>query len=80
MTVKEASKTVEDYLPDCDTRKFVLDILARAEKKKPAKIDSEERTFDCPACDSTLYYEYCEMEDCSFCPCCGQALDWGDVK
>lgn len=79
MTVKEASKTVEGYLPDCDTKKFVLDILERAEKKKPYDIDIEGQTFDCPNCLSSLWSED-DITEISFCSICGQALDWSDVE
>lgn len=96
MTVKEASKTVEGYLPDCDTRKFVLDILARAEKKKPIlKYHYNDEYFstsvECGNCGKILgsWDNGCVfcigskelfIEQNLFCRRCGQAIDWSDVK
>lgn len=82
MTVKEASKTVEGYLPDCDTRKFVLDILERAEKKKPTFV---MRNFSEELCCSILH-GHCpscrkiSLNWSAFCSNCGQALDWSNVE
>lgn len=87
MTVKEASKTVEGYLPNCDTKKFVLDILARAEPRKPIERTMKNEHFNeeitiekfyiCPNEHAFLVevqkgHEYCRR--------CGQALDWSGVK
>ena len=85
MTVKEASKTVEGYLPNCDTKKFVLDILARAEKKKPNVLYAYEKSYDleCPNCGAGnfhLMYDDNVADHFDFCAHCGQALDWSDIE
>lgn len=47
--------------------------------KKPKKINEEyingewRTEVECPSCGNPY------VED-SFCPCCGQALDWSDVE
>lgn len=96
MTYQEASKTVEGYLPDCDTKKFVLDILERAEKKKPILKDHAHNEYfsasvECGNCGAVLggwnYGRvFCTgskewfIKQNLFCRCCGQALDWSDVE
>ena len=80
MTVKEASKTVEGYLPDCDTRKFVLDILARAEKKIPYSLNNVPYACFCPSCNEQCGWNGQEKEHPDYCSHCGQALDWSDVE
>ncbi len=35
-----------------------------------------ERAYDCPCCKRTFGRE----TNMTFCPGCGQALDWGDVQ
>ena len=83
MTVKEASKTVEGYLPDCDTKKFVLDILARAEPKKTVIGRwNEKEAYRCPQCDCAIGYTkegFDYFVVINFCDNCGQAFDWSDL-
>lgn len=47
--------------------------------KKPYDVDTEYKTFDCPECLSKLYTDD-DMQDCGYCPVCGQALDWSDIE
>lgn len=73
MTVKEASKTVEGYLPDCDTRKFVLDIIERAEKKKVKDCDFALPIYDTDGCQNDVLFAYRAK-----CPKCSYVILDGD--
>jgi len=61
----------------------VFDILRQALKRnEPMKVkqtsnEQDFSLFDCPNCDTTMYYES-EPHDWKYCIECGQKLDWGD--
>lgn len=55
----------------------VIKALEKQIPKKPYDVDTECKTFDCPACLSKLYADE-DVRDCTYCCVCGQALDWGE--
>ena len=58
---------------------LAIKALEKQMPKKPYDIDTEYKTFDCPECLSKLYTDD-EMQDCSYCPVCGQRLEWGETE
>lgn len=57
----------------------VIKALEKQIPKKPYDVDTECKTFDCPACLSKLYADE-DVRDCTYCCVCGQALDWGEEE
>lgn len=57
----------------------VIKALEKQIPKKPYDVDTECKTFDCPACLSKLYADE-NVRDCTYCCVCGQALDWGEEE
>ena len=57
----------------------VIKALEKQIPKKPYDVDTECKTFDCPACLSKLYADE-DVRDCTYCCVCGQALDWGEKE
>lgn len=57
----------------------VIKALEKQIPKKPYDVDTECKTFDCPACLSKLYADE-DVRDCTYCCVCGQALDWGSKE
>lgn len=57
----------------------VIKALEKQIPKKPYDVDTECKTFDCPACLSKLYADE-DVRDCTYCCVCGQALDWGSEE
>lgn len=58
---------------------FAIEALEKQMPKKPYDIDTEYKTFDCPECLSKLYTDD-DMQDCGYCPVCGQRLEWGEEE
>lgn len=57
----------------------VIKALEKQIPKKPYDVDTECKTFDCPACLSKLYADE-DVRDCTYCCVCGQALDWSEEE
>ena len=55
----------------------IREALKRNDPMKITQTSNEQdfSLFDCPNCDTTMYYES-EPEDWKYCIECGQALDW----
>lgn len=69
---------------DCENIKKIKKSLEKQIPKKPflecdGYADGElvYDTWRCPNCDSAYEVEY---DDYKYCPNCGQAIDWRDVK
>ena len=62
-----------------DDIKTVEHALKRNEPMKIIQTSNEQdfSLFDCPNCDTTMYYES-KPDDWKYCIECGQKLDWGD--
>lgn len=58
---------------------MAIKALEKQIPKKPYDVDTERKTFDCPACLSKLYADE-DVRDCTYCCVCGQALDWGEEE
>lgn len=58
---------------------MAIKALEKQIPKKPYDVDTECKTFDCPACLSKLYADE-DVRDCIYCCVCGQALDWGEEE
>lgn len=58
---------------------MAIKALEKQIPKKPYDVDTEYKTFDCPECLSKLYTDD-DMQDCGYCPVCGQALDWSETE
>lgn len=88
MTTKEAVETIKIAIAEVEWN-YPLDYSIAFEKaiealekqmpKKPYDVDTEYKTFDCPECLSKLYTDD-DMQDCGYCPVCGQDLDWGETE
>lgn len=88
MTPEEAIKTIELAKAEVEWE-YPMDYAVAFEKakealekqipKKPYDVDTECKTFDCPACLSKLYADE-DVRDCTYCCVCGQALDWGEEE
>lgn len=88
MTPEEAIKTIELAKAEVEWE-YPMDYAVAFEKakealekqipKKPYDVDTECKTFDCPACLSKLYADE-DVRDCTYCCVCGQALDWGSEE
>lgn len=90
MTIQEALKIFENVRPQgnriineaLDTIKTVVE---KQIPKKPDLIgdgydDNSNLIYDtwiCPCCETQYELDY---DDYKFCPECGQALDWNDLK
>ena len=59
--------------------KFIEKALKRNIPMKITQTSNEQdfSLFDCPNCDTTMYYES-EPHDWKYCIECGQKLDWGE--
>lgn len=85
MTEKEALEFFERFIktapvnPYTQSAKLAIKALERQIPKKPYDVDTERKTFDCPACLSKLYADE-DVRDCTYCCVCGQALDWGSEE
>lgn len=58
---------------------LAIKALEKQMPKKPYDVDTEYKTFDCPECLSRLYTDD-DMQDCGYCPVCGQRLDWRETE
>lgn len=57
----------------------VIKALEKQIPKKPYDVDTECKTFDCPACLSKLYADE-DVRDCGYCCICGQKLLWEEKE
>ena len=66
-------------LSDTEEYELVKQALERNTPKKIIQTSNEQdfSLFDCPSCDTTMYYESAPY-DWKYCIECGQKLDWTD--
>lgn len=79
------SSGIDCFNFNCENCKIIvayeiaIKALEKQIPKKPYDVDTECKTFDCPACLSKLYADE-DVRDCIYCCVCGQALDWGEEE
>ena len=69
MTIPEAIKFCEGYLPECDTKKYVIEQLRKLEPKPPL----DTTWIYCPVCG----HAFGLWGEVKRCPDCFQVIDWG---
>lgn len=74
-TIKTAIAEVEWYYPMDYAIAFEIAISA-LEKQIPKKLDLDDGVY-CPCC---LHEFKANYDTTSYCPNCGQAIDWSDTK
>ena len=77
--VLEYNETHKSYIIGTKGVEKILNALERNEPMKIKQTSSEQdfSLFDCPNCETTMYYES-EPHDWKYCIECGQKLDWSE--
>ena len=85
MTIEKAIEQLEDLIKEAEnhmTGNKIDDEIPKKVKREFATMGGCITCFEtdvCPACGKDFYIEDLgQTMYCSFCPDCGQALDWSD--
>ena len=80
MSEVQVEQNIESFFKVTELKNVTIDALEKQIPKKPKNYHGDDYPkWVCPRCDKDAYYSHVPWT-IQFCPECGQAIDWSDVK